>query len=418
MNWGCLCGREEALDKEFPFTIRDISYILNLHIRHRSAISWDADCPFCSGKGKLNLNLKKNVFRCNRCGEYGGMLALYGKIYGVDNKTAKDEIEDILGRKVPAPAYEEKKKLMEKEEPEIVNAQLASVEERNKTYSMLLSMLVLADTHKDNLLDRGLSEEQIEKNGYKSTPIFGFKRLTQRLLDAGCIVEGVPGFYQDQDGQWTVHFSKKTAGYLVPYRDEDGRIQGMQIRLNQPFDGCKYIWVSSVNFHMGVSSGSPVHLAGELGATILYITEGGLKGDVAHALSGETFGCIAGVNQYANLPSFLKLMKQHGTKYVYEAYDMDKLLDPICCGDYNEKCSQCEYYRGHMMKNDVICEKKGRKKQNVQNGCEKLVAFCRSMNLPVKMLTWDMDVRNNWKGKIKGIDDYLFDLAQRRDDRR
>jgi len=225
-------------------------------------------------------------------------------------------------------------------------------------------------------------------------------------------VEGVPGFYQE-DGEWTLHFSKNTAGYLVPYRDAEGRIQGMQIRLNQPFDGCKYMWMSSVNFHMGVSSGSPVHLAGELGATVVYITEGGLKGDVAHALSGETFGCIAGVNLNANLPEFLKTMKQHGTKYVYEAYDMDKLLEPICCGDYNEKCIHCEHYKGHMVKNDVLCEKKVRKKKNIQNGCRKLTEFCKSQNLPVRMLTWDTDAKGGWKGKIKGIDDYLFGLSQK-----
>lgn len=400
------------MDKDFPFNIRDVAYLLNLYIRHKSAVSWDADCPFCGGRGKLNLNLKKNVFRCNRCGENGGMLVLYGRVYGVDNKTAKEEIEDTLNRHERSLSYEMKQKTMEKDAPEIVNAQLASIEDRNRTYSMLLSMLVLADAHKENLLKRGLTEAQIEQNGYKSTPLFGFKKLTRRLLDAGCRVEGVPGFYQE-DGEWTLHFSKNTAGYLVPYRDTEGRIQGMQIRLNQPFDGCKYMWMSSVNFHMGVSSGSPVHLAGELGATVVYITEGGLKGDVAHALSGKTFGCIAGVNLYANLPEFLKTMKQHGTKYVYEAYDMEKLLEPICRGDYNEKCIHCEHYKGYMVKNDVLCEKKVRKKKNIQNGCQKLTEFCRSQNLPVKMLTWDTDAKGGWKGNIKGIDDYLFGLSQK-----
>lgn len=400
------------MDKDFPFNIRDVAYLLNLYIRHKSAVSWDADCPFCGGRGKLNLNLKKNVFRCNRCGENGGMLVLYGRVYGVDNKTAKEEIEDTLNRHERSLSYEMKQKTMEKDAPEIVNAQLASIEDRNRTYSMLLSMLVLADAHKENLLKRGLTEAQIEQNGYKSTPLFGFKKLTRRLLDAGCQVEGVPGFYQE-DGEWTLHFSKNMAGYLVPYRDTEGRIQGMQIRLNQPFDGCKYMWMSSVNFHMGVSSGSPVHLAGELGSTVVYITEGGLKGDVAHALSGETFGCIAGINLYANLPEFLKTMKQHGTKYVYEAYDMEKLLEPICCGDYNEKCIQCEHYKGYMVKNDVLCEKKVRKKKNIQNGCRKVTEFCRSQNLPVKMLTWDTDAKGGWKGNIKGIDDYLFGLSQK-----
>ena len=401
------------MEKDFPFNIKDIAYLLNLYIRHKAPASWDVDCPFCGGKGKLNLNLKKDVFRCNRCGEYGGMLALYGKVYGIDNKTAKEEIEDTLGKKEQAPTYETRRKQIEKDVPEIANAKLASVEDRNRTYSMLLSMLVLADSHKENLLKRGLTEEKIEENGYKSTPVFGFKKLTKHLIDAGCNVMGVPGFYQDEAGEWTVHFSKKTAGYLVPYRDTEGRIQALQIRLNQPFDGCKYIWVSSVNFYMGVSSGSPVHLAGELGATVVYITEGALKGDVAHALTGETFGCIAGVNLYGNLLSFLKVMKQHGTKYVYEAHDMEKRMETVCCGDYSEKCESCEHYRGYQVKNDVICPKKVQKKRNIQNGCQKVAEFCRELDLPVKTLTWDTDEKGRWREHIKGIDDYLFSLPQK-----
>ena len=59
--------------QDFPFTIREVAEIMNLHIRRKNGVSLDADCPFCGDrKGKLNLNLKKNVFKCNRCGESGG----------------------------------------------------------------------------------------------------------------------------------------------------------------------------------------------------------------------------------------------------------------------------------------------------------------------------------------------------------
>ncbi len=55
--------------RDFPFTIVDVAYLLNLHARHKNAASLDVDCPFCGEKkGKLNLNTKKNVFKCNRCG--------------------------------------------------------------------------------------------------------------------------------------------------------------------------------------------------------------------------------------------------------------------------------------------------------------------------------------------------------------
>lgn len=66
--------------QDFPFTIRDVASVMNLRVRHRNTVSLDVDCPLCDDhKGKMNLNLQKNVFRCNRCGESGGMLNLYAK---------------------------------------------------------------------------------------------------------------------------------------------------------------------------------------------------------------------------------------------------------------------------------------------------------------------------------------------------
>ena len=401
--------------QDFPFTIVDVAYLLNLHVRHKNTASLDVDCPFCGEKkGKLNLNTKKNVFKCNRCGESGGMLSLYGRIYGLDNQTAYEEIKGALGRNEQAPSYQVRKREIAPKEPEIPSAMPAPDYVRHKTYSMFFSMLVLADTHRKNLLKRGFTEQQIEKNGYKSTPVFGYKKLTEKLLAAGCTVEGVPGFYQDKDGEWTIHFSNKSSGFLVPVRNIDGLIVGAQIRLDHPYDGRKYIWLSSTNYHMGTSSGSPVHLAGSPGEKTIFITEGPLKGDLAHALSGRTFGCVPGANQYANLPPFLREMKQMGTQSVYEAYDMDKLLRTACRGDYNEKCTHCENYRKDWKQQDISCEKKCVKRQNIQRGCQKLTQICRELGLSVKILTWDMDDDGDWAEHVKGVDDYLYDLEQKK----
>jgi len=401
--------------RDFPFTIMDVAYLLNLHVRHKNTASLDVDCPFCGEKkGKLNLNTKKNVFKCNRCGESGGMLSLYGKIYGLDNQAAYEEIKGALGRNEQAPSYQVRKREIAPKEPEIPGAVPAPDHVRHKTYSMFFSMLVLADTHRKNLLKRGFTEQQIEENGYKSTPVFGFRSLTKKLLSAGCTVEGVPGFYQDKDGEWTIHFSNKSSGFLVPVRNMDGLIVGAQIRLDHPYDGRKYIWLSSTNFHMGTSSGSPVHLAGSPGEKTIFITEGPLKGDLAHALSGRTFGCVPGANQYANLPPFLREMKQMGTQSVYEAYDMDKLLRTACRGDYNEKCRQCENYRKDWKQQVIPCEKKCVKRQNIQRGCQKLTQICRELGLSVKTLTWDMDDDGDWAEHVKGVDDYLYDLEQKK----
>lgn len=83
---------------ELPFNMADLASLLNLEIKRQSAAKWDVNCPFCQErKGRMNLNMTKNVFRCNRCGEAGGMLDLYGRLYGLDYASACDEIKAALG---------------------------------------------------------------------------------------------------------------------------------------------------------------------------------------------------------------------------------------------------------------------------------------------------------------------------------
>ena len=65
------------------------------------------------------------------------------------------------------------------------------------------------------------------------------------------------------------------------------------------------------------SSGSPVHVIGSLDAEQIYLTEGALKGTIAHYLSGDTFICVAGVNQYRNLKPVLETLKSRHLQHLY-----------------------------------------------------------------------------------------------------
>lgn len=255
-------------------------------------------------------------------------------------------------------------------------------------------------------------EEQIEKNGYKSTPVFGFRRITKKLIEVGCTVKGVPGFYQEKDGEWSIHFNPKSAGFLIPIRNLEGLIVGAQIRLDHPYDGRKYIWLSSTNYHMGTSSGSPVHLIGEPGAKNLFITEGPLKEDLSHALSERTFGCVPGASKYANLSPFLQSMIKQGTEFVYEAYDMDKILKPVCRGDYNESV-YIVLIIGKTGRTPLLFAKKSRLRGRIfSEDVKKLAGICRELDLQGKMLTWDIDEDGDWAEHVKKVDDYLYDLEQ------
>ncbi len=345
----------------FNFTILDVANLLNLEVRHRGGKSMDVDCPLCGKKGKMNLNIEKNVFRCNYCGEFGGMIALYGKVMKTDNASAYREICDALQidalpvqKSVPASKPSELTK----------EIGLAPAEDRDQTYRLLLSMMTLSKTHKESLLARGLDEMDIYRFGYKSTPAFGFAKLTESLVSRGCKLNGVPGFYQ-KEGRWLPRFNSNCTGIVIPVISIDGKIQGAQIRLDHPINNRKYIWFSSSEKECGTGAGSPTHFIGDPSDDVVYITEGPLKATVAHVLSGKTFAAVAGVNQYTALEELLERLRANGTKTIVETYDMDKLTN-----------------------------------SHVENGCLKLIELCEKHGFEVKRLRWDPT--------YKGIDDFLY----------
>ena len=72
-------------------------------------------------------------------------------------------------------------------------------------------MLTLNRKHQEDLQRRGLKPEQIEAQRYRSVPLFGMKKLVKRLAEEGYMVKGVPGFYRDTDGNWTINFKAENS---------------------------------------------------------------------------------------------------------------------------------------------------------------------------------------------------------------
>lgn len=396
----------DSYPQDFPFGIMDVVELLHLHIRRRQANSVYVDCPFCNDRrGKMNVNYVKNVWRCNYCGEHGGMLALYAKLNNTTNSDAYREICDILQTDPPW-GYEAEKKhagctgvsngepraastlpvrtqqVSTKELEEVPQSQRASDQEIHQTYSLLFEMLSLTEQHRRHLRSpkRGLTDEQINSLGYKSTPpAFLCRSLTERLLAKGCTVQGVPGFYQLEGGSWSAKFNKRTAGILIPARGIDGLIHGIQILLdvplrdeNDPPDkaGAKYIWFSSSTKNMGTTSGSPVHFVGNPFARTVYVTEGLLKADIAHLLMNRSFVAIAGANNVSRLDLLFALLAQHGTELIVEAHDIDKYS--------NEAISQ---------------------------GASKIYLMAREHSMNCRRLTWNPN--------YKGVDDWQLALRRK-----
>ena len=136
------------------------------------------------------------------------------------------QIREALGKG----EYRTNYQVAPKKEPVVIfNAELADADVIDRTYQEMLSLLTLNDKHQEDLKKRGLTEEQIEIQRYRSVPLFGIKNMVQKLLESGQTVKGVPGFYEDQDGEnGTINFSsKKFPGILIPIQSPEGKIQGI-----------------------------------------------------------------------------------------------------------------------------------------------------------------------------------------------
>ena len=391
---------------DFPFGIMDVVELLHLKVRRRQANSVYVDCPFCGDhRGKMNVNFVKNVWRCNYCDEHGGMLALYAKLNNTTTSDAYWEIGEALcddfHREKPRSGYEMVKNQQAGAGPSVSEArpgiageqdcaelktvqqaEPASVSEVHQTLSLLLEMLPLQPVHRNHLRSpkRGLSDAQIDQLGFKSTPPpFLCRSITERLIKKGCKVEGVPGFYLDDNGRWTLNFYRKNAGILIPAVGYDGMIHGMQILLDVPLkqkddppdkEGAKYIWFSSSTHNMGTTSGSPVHFIGDPSARVVYVIEGLLKADISHCITNRTFAAIAGANNTSRLDLLFALLAQNGTEEIIETHDMDK---------YNN--------------------------QSTSNGASKIYLMARKYGMKCRRLTWNPN--------YKGFDDWQLALREK-----
>lgn len=280
----------------------------------------EASCPFCGdhGKGKhhLSLNTVTDQYRCNLCNATGNSITLYARIKSISNAEAYREL--VGGSNVYL--------LPSQPEPQYTNREPYALEQRHEAYTEMLSFLTLSDQHRANLRERGLSDERMEENGYKSMPTTAEgRRLLAHLLEANHELHGLPGFYTRHD-QWTIAGPN---GFLIPVRNKDGLIQGMKIRLDAESNpGRKYRWLSSRDRHLenGTRSYSWIHVTGDRTRKRAFLTEGPLKGDVASYLAKDAlFICTGGVNAIKGLRETILDL---GVTEVVEAMDSDQMTNP------------------------------------------------------------------------------------------
>jgi DNA primase len=322
-------------------------------------------CPFCGKKKKFAADLSNNVWHCYYCNKDseigGGMYHLYALQRGLpDAKAAKKEIEERL---YGTSGKKEYRRIPVKHTVK-VDDEPAPIERRDKAYRALLPLLRLSDVHREKLYARGLSDSDIEKGMYRSIPYKGFSAIAGILRDNGTDLSHVPGFLYSRHSGWTLTNSYDS-GIMIPVCDYFGRIEGFQIRFDNPKDPHnKYMWLSTVNRPQGARTHAWVHIAGNPEKSV-YITEGPLKANVIHALSGFTVIAVPGVNSISYLGPTLDYFKSNGTESVVSAFDMDLFKNPV-----------------------------------VLRAFKKMNCLITNHGLSVKLIRWDSN--------FKGLDDFLL----------
>ena len=320
----------------------------------------EARCPFCGDKPNhyhLHLNAEKDVFKCFLCGKTGNSVTLYARLQSPPISNGEAARELLAGGNVYPFPQERRSSTPPAREPKPIEA-------RHEVFTAMLRHLSLSDRHCGNLVERGLSADRIRRNMYRSLPESeSARRFLSGILSDFYDLDGIPGFFKNNCGEWTI---SGAPGLLIPIRDIYGRIQGFQIRLdNESNPKRKYCWLASGKITLGTTgtrSGSWIHVTGNIASKTAYLTEGGLKGDVASFLDEDAlFICFAGINSIGGLK---KVIQSLGVKDIVLAGDMDKVSN-----------------------------------WRVRNGLNNIAKVVSSIP--------GVTVRaNNWNATFKGVDDY------------
>lgn len=339
--------------------------------RHRVNTECPCEINRARVEKKLFIQLDGGWFNCPHCHAKGKTpVSLFMHITGMTDATAAArEMHKLLGHDGQKSTYIAPKPVADPK-PKPKAFELASIEVRDHTYRTLLSLLTLSLAHRGALLARGLTGEQIDFLGYRSLPR-DRKAICKKLLQLGCVLEGVPGFFKDKNGDWTMNFFG--TGILIPWRNAKGQIQFLQIRKDKTEAFCKnckrlmkdgtckltgkevkedatcdsykeygmrYFTLSSPDKECGSAANTWVHarkgwLTDDWKEVI--ITEGALKADVASCISGCNFLAVAGVTNIGDLPRALRDLYLAGLEKVCICYDNEPDNEAVIDGEESIK---------------------------------------------------------------------------------
>lgn len=401
---------------EIEINIMDVVRKNGIKITGKSGNSLRCECPFCGGQATMGITPSRNLYSCFRCNKGGNHVSLEYELnpleYSGENKYplfVKNMEEFISGG---CGTTERETFVSYASRPEGIER--ASDEECSAVNYALLRLLDLKPEHKADLLKRGLTEDDIKRFKFRSSPTKRQKySIPKALIEAGYDLEGVPPFYKEGK-RWAMN--TPPSSYLCGAWDgHKNQLLGFQPRLDNPINGNKYLWLSSTGKPSGCSSGTLASILPGSYDDAIIIVEGTLKAMVVYCLlkGAITVVSVPGVNSIKCLEPVLEYYEG---KVAFECYDMDKFFEkPILAPKTEEE------------------EQSVRKVKNIQSAIVKLESKCSDYNIGTHHMTWNFiselwaegetltglsaelpeyALTGKWTGKGKGLDDFLLEYGK------
>lgn len=446
------------------------------HLSLEYTANGNMNCPFCGGKKTLHVKMEDNTWRCNKCNVSGGVLHFYARyVLGQESipssKTERGklskELQEYMGCTDIGEVRTAHTAVSKPKQPKIP---VVSDQQLNAVYSAMAEMPVLrlSEEHKKSLMKRGLTQEAIVSNGYRSMPedfpntasyislyekeggdktrriIFDKWRypvkyihlglmIAAHLTDKGFDLKGVPGFYKFGES-WCFWVNP---GILIPTRNLHGEIVIWQVRRKVVRAGDpKYI-----TNHCSLLPGSvtdsvsrchfPKSNTSCTAMKSVKFTEGPLKADVAVCLSDEPviFAAVPGINTTKDLLGCVEDFRKAGIHTMQNCFDMDKLTNPNVrngserimqelqeMGMEVQQCYWGERYANYKLRSlQMIAKLRNVPLPDVENLCvfDQLCAVAQTLE-NANIFACEFQKNNGdktgfyWEAETKGIDDYYL----------
>lgn len=233
------------MEKQFYEYINISNVINKLKLKKTNQIANNiyVICPYCQSEkennGYMKANMINNLFICNKCQKTGTSVSLYADMKYI---TTKEAYKQLLKETPILDTI-----------PYIYHNPLKDEYYRDMVYRKFLDLLILKENHYNYLKSSNFTDEFIKEYSFKSVNTNNNlkKDICRKLIEEGYKLDGIPGFYQDNDFKWTY---KSHDGIFIPVILDD-KIQGLRILLDKEYNlGTKNIWFSSSNEYNGTKA--------------------------------------------------------------------------------------------------------------------------------------------------------------------